>query len=375
MWKGDRFAVLRTLVLGIVQGLTEFLPISSSAHLSIVPKLMGFRTPELAFDVLLHFGTLAAVVLYFARDLWSFVLSLVAPGVLGAQQAAVRRRQLGLLVIASIPAAIFGYLLQDWADAQTTRPLRSAAWLVATTLIMIAAELWARSHPPAGVATEPSHPTVATATAGAFEDQPPVPGPAQVQLAATAARPLTRAEIRRQRHRRTGAAPGPQGRRHRPGPGGRADPRHEQVGGDHLRRPVRGHLPRGRGPLLVPAVDPGDPRCGGPEAGRAVAGVGVTGAARGRLPGGRHLRVRRGVIPDPAAADPHALAVHLVPADRRRPVRRAAGHGGRLRGDVGPTRRRPGCGDRRHRPRTILRDAAGRHGSGGRTGRSPGGRG
>ncbi len=199
MWKGDRFAVLRTLVLGIVQGLTEFLPISSSAHLSIVPKLMGFRTPELAFDVLLHFGTLAAVVLYFARDLWSFVLSLVAPGVLGAQQAAVRRRQLGLLVIASIPAAIFGYLLQDWADAQTTRPLRSAAWLVATTLIMIAAELWARSHPPAGVATEPSHPTVATATAGAFEDQPPVPGPAQVQLAATAARPLTRAEIRRQR--------------------------------------------------------------------------------------------------------------------------------------------------------------------------------
>src|SRR6266567_4620644 len=166
-WKGDRSAVLRTLVLGIVQGLTEFLPISSSAHLSIVPKLLGFRTPELAFDVLLHFGTLAAVVVYFARDLWSFVLSLVAPGVLGPQQAAARRRQLGLLVVASIPAAVFGYLLQNWADAQTSRPLRSAVWLVLTTLIMIAAELWARSHPTAATATtEPARPAVA----GAFEE-------------------------------------------------------------------------------------------------------------------------------------------------------------------------------------------------------------
>jgi len=186
--------VLRTFVLGIVQGLTEFLPISSSAHLSIVPKLLGFRTPELAFDVLLHFGTLAAVVVYFARDLWSFVLSLVAPGVLGPQQAAVRRRQLGLLVVASIPAAIFGYLLQDWADAQTSRPLRSAVWLVLTTLIMIAAELWARSHPTAATATEPARPAVA----GAFEE-PPRTAPAQVQLAAAAPRPMTRAEIRRQR--------------------------------------------------------------------------------------------------------------------------------------------------------------------------------
>ncbi len=196
--------MLRTLVLGIVQGLTEFLPISSSAHLSIVPKLLGFRTPELAFDVLLHFGTLAAVVVYFARDLWSFVLSLVAPGVLGPQQAAARRRQLGLLVVASIPAAVFGYLLQNWADAQTSRPLRSAVWLVLTTLIMIAAELWARSHPP--VATpEPSPPAATAVVAGSFEE-PPRPAPAQVQLAAAAPRPTTRAEIRRQRPATAAAA-------------------------------------------------------------------------------------------------------------------------------------------------------------------------
>jgi undecaprenyl-diphosphatase len=138
--------VIRALVLGIVQGLTEFLPISSSAHLSIVPRLLGYPTPTLAFEVLLHFGTLAAVVAYFARDLWTFVLSLVAPGRLGPHEARIRRRLLGLLALASVPAAVIGFLIQDWADAQTARPLRASVWLVITTIIMIAAELYARTH-------------------------------------------------------------------------------------------------------------------------------------------------------------------------------------------------------------------------------------
>jgi undecaprenyl-diphosphatase len=144
--------VIRALVLGIVQGLTEFLPISSSAHLSIVPRLLGFPTPTLAFEVLLHFGTLAAVVAYFARDLWAFVLCLVAPTRLGPQETHNRRRLLGLLVLASIPAAVVGFLVQDWADAQTAHPLRAAVWLVITTSIMIAAELYARTHSPRPVA-------------------------------------------------------------------------------------------------------------------------------------------------------------------------------------------------------------------------------
>jgi undecaprenyl-diphosphatase len=138
--------VLRAIVLGIVQGITEFLPISSSAHLSIVPRLLGFATPTLAFEVLLHFGTLAAVAAYFARDLWAFVLCLVAPGRLGAEEAGVRRRLLGLLALASVPAAAVGFLLQDWADEQTARPLRASVWLVATTAIMIAAELYDRAR-------------------------------------------------------------------------------------------------------------------------------------------------------------------------------------------------------------------------------------
>ena len=138
--------MLRAIVLGIVQGITEFLPISSSAHLSIVPRLLGYATPTLAFEVLLHFGTLAAVVAYFARDLWAFVLSLVAPGRLGREEAASRRRLLGLLALASVPAAAVGFVLQDWADEQTARPLRASVWLVLTTVIMIAAELYDRSR-------------------------------------------------------------------------------------------------------------------------------------------------------------------------------------------------------------------------------------
>jgi undecaprenyl-diphosphatase len=138
--------VLRAIVLGIVQGITEFLPISSSAHLSIVPRLLGYATPTLAFEVLLHFGTLAAVVAYFARDLWAFVLCLVAPGRLGPEEATARRRLLGLLALASVPAAAIGFLLQDWADEQTARPLRASVWLVLTTVIMIAAELYDRAR-------------------------------------------------------------------------------------------------------------------------------------------------------------------------------------------------------------------------------------
>jgi undecaprenyl-diphosphatase len=180
--------VLRAIVLGIVQGITEFLPISSSAHLSIVPRLLGYATPTLAFEVLLHFGTLAAVVAYFARDLWAFVLCLVAPGRLGPEEAAARRRLLGLLALASVPAAAVGFLLQDWADEQTARPLRASVWLVLTTVIMIAAELYDRARSRREARRGPGNPEGV---------------PRRIKVAA--ASPGTRAE----RFGRGGAAPAP----------------------------------------------------------------------------------------------------------------------------------------------------------------------
>jgi undecaprenyl-diphosphatase len=177
--------VLRAIVLGIVQGITEFLPISSSAHLSIVPRLLGFATPTLAFEVLLHFGTLAAVAAYFARDLWAFVLCLVAPGRLGREEAATRRRLLGLLALASVPAAAVGFMLQDWADEQTARPLRASVWLVLTTVIMIAAELYdrARSRRAAPVAAaSPGTGTRAERFGRGAPAAPPDPADAEVEL-------------------------------------------------------------------------------------------------------------------------------------------------------------------------------------------------
>ncbi|HEX6675569.1 MAG TPA: undecaprenyl-diphosphate phosphatase [Actinomycetes bacterium] len=175
--------MLRAFVLGVVQGLTEFLPISSSAHLSIVPKLLGYAVPSLSFEVFLHFGTLLAVVAYFARDLWGFVLALVAPGRLGASEAAVRRRLLLLLVLASVPAAVLGFLLQDWADRQTSHPLRAAVWLVVTTSVLIAAELYARGRGPVV-------PVAAEAAAEAELADRGAPGPASA--GAVAARPAGR---------------------------------------------------------------------------------------------------------------------------------------------------------------------------------------
>lgn len=76
--------IFQAIVLGLVQGLTEFLPISSSAHLSLTPLLLGWKDPGLAFDVALHFGTLIAVLWYF-RDEW---LALIKAA---GQLAATRR--------------------------------------------------------------------------------------------------------------------------------------------------------------------------------------------------------------------------------------------------------------------------------------------
>ena len=112
----------------------------------------------------------------------AFVLCLVAPGRLGPEEAGVRRRLLGLLALASVPAAAVGFLLQDWADEQTTRPLRASVWLVLTTVIMIAAELYdrARSRREAAVAAAPAGSRVERF--GRAEAAAPAPADAEAEL-------------------------------------------------------------------------------------------------------------------------------------------------------------------------------------------------
>ena len=132
--------LVQAIVLGIVQGLTEFLPISSSGHLIVVPALLGWNDPfieSLAFSVMLHVATLAALLIYFARD-W---MRLVPAGLAAIRDRSFRgdaeRRLAWLLVVATIPAVIVGVVLNDLIETAFREPR-----LVAITLVIGAAILW-----------------------------------------------------------------------------------------------------------------------------------------------------------------------------------------------------------------------------------------
>ena len=129
--------VLQALVLGIVQGLGEFLPISSSAHLVLTPWVFGWPDPGLAFDVALHVGTLVAVLWYFRAE-W---VRLAQSGfdLLRTRRADTEEKQrLLYIVVATIPAAIAGLLLEDYAESTFRSPT-----LIALTLIVMGIVLWA----------------------------------------------------------------------------------------------------------------------------------------------------------------------------------------------------------------------------------------
>ena len=98
--------ILQALILGLFQGLGEFLPISSSAHLVLVPWLFNWTDPGLTFDVALHFGTLVAVVIYFWKDWWRLIIK----GFTDVRS--IEGRLFWYLVAASVPGAIGGFLLE-----------------------------------------------------------------------------------------------------------------------------------------------------------------------------------------------------------------------------------------------------------------------
>lgn len=120
---------LHALVLGILQGITEFLPISSSAHLILVPAFTGWADQGVAFDLAVHVGTLLAVVLYFRRDVTRLVLD-------GGRSVALRRhvgdsRLAWAVVLGTVPAALAGLVLLDLID----NTLRSVTIIFTTTLV------------------------------------------------------------------------------------------------------------------------------------------------------------------------------------------------------------------------------------------------
>ena len=126
------FSVYQAIVLGIVQGLTEFLPVSSSGHLILVPWLLKWQEdPGLAFDVVLHLGTLLALLVFYWREWLDMAMSLVNGN-------RVQRRLLFLLIVASIPGAIIGVLLEKQAETIFRSPI-----LIAVTLATMGILLWA----------------------------------------------------------------------------------------------------------------------------------------------------------------------------------------------------------------------------------------
>jgi undecaprenyl-diphosphatase len=131
-------SILEVIVLGIVQGLTEFLPISSTAHLVVIPALLHWPDPGLAFDIALHVGTLAAVVIYFFRDWIQIVLNgfrLTTSG--GDPELRRNPMLLWYLILGTLPAGIAGLALQKAADTS----LRTLP-IIGASAILIGLFLW-----------------------------------------------------------------------------------------------------------------------------------------------------------------------------------------------------------------------------------------
>jgi undecaprenyl-diphosphatase len=114
--------VVQAVILGIVQGLTEFIPVSSSAHLVLIPHFFGWSIPPVTFDVILHFGTLLAVLIYFRKDIVKMLTG--------------DYRLLNALIIACIPTFFIGAIFKDFLEGLFENPLGVSALLLITGFIL-----------------------------------------------------------------------------------------------------------------------------------------------------------------------------------------------------------------------------------------------
>ena len=137
--------IIRAIILGIIQGIGEFLPISSSAHLILVPYLFSWQEHSMAFDIALHFGTLLAVLVVFFNDWWQLVTAAFKRVTKGKES--FENKMFWYLVIATIPGALFGLLLSDIVENK----LRPMIWPIAILLavmgiLIFLGDKWADRH-------------------------------------------------------------------------------------------------------------------------------------------------------------------------------------------------------------------------------------
>ena len=139
-------SILHAFVLGLVQGLSEFLPISSSAHLIFIPWLFKWPDPGLGYDVALHWGTLLAVLAYFWQDVWLLIKGFfhsLMPSTRDLKEN-IYQKLVWLLIIASVPGAIIGYLLESKAESALRNPLYVALTLAVFGLLLLVADLYGK---------------------------------------------------------------------------------------------------------------------------------------------------------------------------------------------------------------------------------------
>ncbi|PWB61274.1 MAG: undecaprenyl-diphosphatase [Deltaproteobacteria bacterium] len=127
--------LLQSIFLGILQGATEFLPVSSSGHLFLAQRLLGLREPELAFDTLLHLGTLFAVLFFLRRELFDMLSSLFR----GERAAAGGwgRREVFLVILSTIPTGIIGIAFHDTVETDLTIWGVGVRYLLLTSFLLI----------------------------------------------------------------------------------------------------------------------------------------------------------------------------------------------------------------------------------------------
>lgn len=138
---------LQAIVLGITQGITEFLPISSDGHLIVVPALFGWKRFGLGFDVVLHAGTLVATIAYFRKDVWRLLLALTTK----SAERARSRRLAWYIIAATIPSVLVALAFDPMVEKVDKYPMAAqlqivAVFLLVTAALLAAAELIARAR-------------------------------------------------------------------------------------------------------------------------------------------------------------------------------------------------------------------------------------
>lgn len=130
-----KMTLFEIIILAIIQGLTEFLPISSSAHLILPAEVLGWKNQGLAFDVAVHVGSLLAVMIYFRVDIYRLTIAWFSTGFTSKMNADAKLAW--FVVIGTIPAGLFGLLMKDWIELNAR-----SALVIAITTIVFGLLLW-----------------------------------------------------------------------------------------------------------------------------------------------------------------------------------------------------------------------------------------